>query len=55
MATTFPQLFKLYEDEVKQRVKLLSSRKLTHSRVEDYLTELQIHVQNYRKVRGNKW
>lgn len=52
--SSFLQLFKVYEDEMQQRVKLLSSGNLSSSKVEHYLTELKIHVQNYKKVRWYK-
>ena len=48
------QLFKLYDGEAKSRAKLLSSRRVASSRVEDYIIELQVQSDTYCKVSRHK-
>lgn len=43
-------MFKLYEDEAKNRAKLLLGRKVSSTQLEDYIIELQVQADVYRKV-----
>ncbi len=41
----------MYDEEARNRAKLLSQRKqCTSLAIEDYVTELQVQADNYRKV-----
>uniref|UniRef100_A0A1X7VB84 Uncharacterized protein n=1 Tax=Amphimedon queenslandica TaxID=400682 RepID=A0A1X7VB84_AMPQE len=44
------QLFKVYENEARTRASLLQSRKSASSKLENYVTELQIQADNYKKA-----
>ena len=43
-------MFKIYEDEAKNRAKLLLGRKMSSTQLEDYIIELQVQADVYRKV-----
>lgn len=43
----------MYENEAWARIGLLESRKSASSKIEDYLTELRVQADTYKKVGHN--